>query len=181
MVICTLKDTNTIKLTFCCKVWVYLLLMTLFGWFWWCLQLTMVYKMSQEFLTASLDITSFTCMWRCSLRWYLQWPMRHWLWLMYSRNRQASKIPNILVSFVIITTIISNAQILKRLPALFTKHMMGAGQLVTVQKSKQKSNIIYTESHSHTHTLSLSHTHTHSLSHTHTHHAHIKLSQTGLG
>ena len=89
---------------------------------------------------------------------------------MYSRNRQASKIPNILVSFVIITTIISNAQILKRLPALFTKHMMGAGQLVTVQKSKQKSNIIYTESHSHTHThsLSLSLTHTLSLSYTHT-------------
>ena len=34
--------------------------MTLFGWFWWCLRPKMIYKMSQEFPAASLDITKNT-------------------------------------------------------------------------------------------------------------------------
>ena len=55
-IIRTLKDTNMIKLTFCCKLWVYLLCVTPFGWFWWYnLWPKMAFKMSQEFLTASLD------------------------------------------------------------------------------------------------------------------------------
>ena len=52
----TVKDTNTVKLTFCCKFWVYSLNITLFEWFWWYLWHEMAFKMPHEFLTASLDI-----------------------------------------------------------------------------------------------------------------------------
>ena len=58
-------NTHTLKLwktwiklvSCCCKFWVYSLDMILFGLFWQNLWPKMVYKMSQEFSTASLDIT----------------------------------------------------------------------------------------------------------------------------
>ena len=53
----TAKDTDMIKLTFCCKFWVYSLRMTLFGWFWWYSWHKMAYKMFQEFPTIFLNIT----------------------------------------------------------------------------------------------------------------------------
>ena len=55
--ISTLKDTYMIKLTFCCKCWVYLLSMTLFEWFWWYMWPKMAFKMFQEFPTISLNIS----------------------------------------------------------------------------------------------------------------------------
>ena len=54
-----LKDTNVIKLTFGYKSWLYLLDITQFGCFW-CLWPKMVFKMSQEFPTTSLDITKLS-------------------------------------------------------------------------------------------------------------------------
>ena len=47
-----------IKLTFYCSFWVYSFNMTLFRWFWWYLWPEMASKMSQEFPTASLDVTA---------------------------------------------------------------------------------------------------------------------------
>ena len=46
-----LKDTNIIKLTFCCKFWGHSLCMTLFGWVWylWPKMASKSSKMSQEF------------------------------------------------------------------------------------------------------------------------------------
>ena len=52
--ILTQRNTNMIKLTFCCKLWVYLLRMTLCGWFWWYSWHKMA---SREFPPASLDNT----------------------------------------------------------------------------------------------------------------------------
>ena len=46
------------KTHLCCRFWVYSLCMALFGWFWWYLWPKMVYRMSQEFPTTSLDITN---------------------------------------------------------------------------------------------------------------------------
>ena len=48
-----LEDTDMIKPSFCCKIWVYSLRITLFGWYLWP---KMAYKMSQEFPT----ITSYS-------------------------------------------------------------------------------------------------------------------------
>ena len=55
----TLKDTNIIKLIFCCKIWVYSLRMAMFGWFWLYLWPKTACEMPREFPTASLDITRF--------------------------------------------------------------------------------------------------------------------------
>ena len=54
-----LKDTNVIKLTFGYKSWLYLLDMTQSGCFW-CLWPKMLFKMSQEFPTTSLNITKLS-------------------------------------------------------------------------------------------------------------------------
>ena len=55
----TPKDTNMIKLIFCCKFGVYSLSMNLFGWLWWYMWPRMANKMSEEFTTTSLNITCF--------------------------------------------------------------------------------------------------------------------------
>lgn len=57
----TVKDTevtDSVKLTFCCKIWVYSLDMTMSEWFWWYLWHRKAIKMPHEFLTTSLDITN---------------------------------------------------------------------------------------------------------------------------
>ena len=55
-----LEITDCNQTHFCCKCWLHSLDMTLFEWCWWYLWPRMVFKMSLEFLTVSLDITILT-------------------------------------------------------------------------------------------------------------------------